>query len=340
MESFSYWSQNSFSSRTILWCEPWCCVSIGHQKQVILLALLQDWRNLHTTWMRPPDAGGISLTKHCVVMARFARELTDTVLCCTQYSRVSEPGTIEITHSGTTQATSQLNRVCGQKQMLHMRKSWIPLQAVQPQEKPWQELLIFLVMISSEQVEPKWTQRVLARHRKNSKLVSEDWNDVTFTGQKIRWMKDSQSGSCIEVSQQKAIDKLEVMPVAWDTKEDLHCTPAMHTRYKINWRQIRTQFQCCYKFSRCASMAASPTIGDVNALNKLAKQLNSQPMKLQFWPLTGPLWIIGFPWYFPPKQQRWIFTKRHDSVLSRIAWAVVNGRNDIWKSNWLWKSKD
>ena len=53
--------------------------------------------------------------------------------------------------------------------------------------------------------------------------------------------------------------------------------------------------QCCYKFSRCASKAASPTIGDVKALNKLATQCKSQPVKLQFWPLTGPLRIIGFP---------------------------------------------
>ena len=31
------------------------------------------------------------------------------------------------------------------------------------------------------------------------------------------------------------------------------------------------------------------------ALNKLARQLKSQPVKLQFWPLTGPLRILGFP---------------------------------------------
>ena len=55
-----------------------------------------------------------------------------------------------------------------------------------------------------------------------------------------------------------------------------------------------TQFQCCYKFSRCASRAASPTIGDVRALNKLARKLKSQPVKLQFWPLTGPLVILEF----------------------------------------------
>ena len=74
----------------------------------------------------------------------------------------------------------------------------------------------------------------------------------------------------------------------------------MHTRYRsllreMNCLQIRTQFQCCYKFSRCAPMATSPTIGDVKALDKLARRLKSQPVKLQFWPLTGPLRIIGVP---------------------------------------------
>ena len=65
---------------------------------------------------------------------------------------------------------------------------------------------------------------------------------------------------------------------------------------QINWLQSRTQFQCCCKFSRCASKAASPTIGGVKALNKLATQLKSQPVKLQFWPLTGKLRILGFPY--------------------------------------------
>ena len=39
----------------------------------------------------------------------------------------------------------------------------------------------------------------------------------------------------------------------------------------------------------------SPTIGDVMFLNKLARQIKSQPVKLLYWPLTGPLRILGFP---------------------------------------------
>ena len=42
-------------------------------------------------------------------------------------------------------------------------------------------------------------------------------------------------------------------------------------------------------------MAASPTIGDAKSLNKLARQIKSQPVQLQYWPLTGPLRILGFP---------------------------------------------
>ena len=73
-------------------------------------------------------------------------------------------------------------------------------------------------------------QRVLARLRKDFQVGSEDWIDVNFTGQRIFWMKDSQSGSCTEVSQQKAIDEVEEISVERNTKEDLHCTPAMPLR--------------------------------------------------------------------------------------------------------------
>ena len=44
-------------------------------------------------------------------------------------------------------------------------------------------------------------QRVLTRLRKDFQVGSEDWNDVTFTGQRSRWTKDPQTGSYIEVSQ-------------------------------------------------------------------------------------------------------------------------------------------
>ena len=141
-------------------------------------------------------------------------------------------------------------------------------------------------------------QRVLTRLRK-IQVGSEDWNDVALTRQRIRWTQDSQNGPYIEVSPEKTIDELEEIQVERNTKEDLRCTPSMHTMCKglleqINWLQSRTQFQCCHKFSRCASMAPSPTVGDVKSLNKLARQLKSQPVKLQYLPLPAPLRILGF----------------------------------------------
>ena len=124
-------------------------------------------------------------------------------------------------------------------------------------------------------------QRVLARLRKYFHGGAEDWNDVTFTRQRICWMKDPQSGSCIDVCQEKAIDELEVIPAERNTKEEPHWTPAIHTEYRSLLGQITLVskqdtvsmllqvFHMCFKGS-------FPTIGDVKALNKLARQLKSQ----------------------------------------------------------------
>ena len=70
---------------------------------------------------------------------------------------------------------------------------------------------------------------VLTRLGKDLPVGSEDWNDVTLTGQRLCWTKDPQSASCIEVSQEKAIEELEEISVERNAKEDLHRTPAMHT---------------------------------------------------------------------------------------------------------------
>ena len=58
-----------FNDNPLMWTVM-LCVNY-HQKQDIFLTLLRDLRNLHTAWMRPPDAGGTSLTRHCAVMAWF-----------------------------------------------------------------------------------------------------------------------------------------------------------------------------------------------------------------------------------------------------------------------------
>ena len=70
-------------------------------------------------------------------------------------------------------------------------------------------------------------QRVPTRLRKDFQVGSEDWNAVTFTGQRFRWTKDPQTGSHIEVSQERAIEELEEIPVERTTKEYFHCTLAI-----------------------------------------------------------------------------------------------------------------
>ena len=74
----------------------------------------------------------------------------------------------------------------------------------------------------------------------------------------------------------------------------------MHTAYRsvlgqLNWLQSRTQVHLCYKFSRCASAASSPTIGDVREINKVVRTMKSQYVDARFWPLKGNQRILGFP---------------------------------------------
>ena len=56
-------------------------------------------------------------------------------------------------------------------------------------------------------------QRVLAILRIGFQVGSEYRNDVLFTGKRIRWMKGPQLGPSIEVSQVRAIEELEEIPV-------------------------------------------------------------------------------------------------------------------------------
>ena len=83
-------------------------------------------------------------------------------------------------------------------------------------------------------------------------------------------------------------------------KDNIQCNPQLHTAYRsvlgqLNWLQSRTQVHICYKFSRCASAAASPTIGDVREINKVVRTLKSQYVDGRFRPLKGSQRILGMP---------------------------------------------
>ena len=84
-------------------------------------------------------------------------------------------------------------------------------------------------------------------------------------------------------------------------KDNLPCSPSMQTAYRsvlgqLNWLQSRTQCHICYRFSRCASAAAKPTIADVREINKtVCSYSQSQYIDGRFWPVKGPTRIVGMP---------------------------------------------
>ena len=166
-------------------------------------------------------------------MAWFPHEPIDAVTYCLLCSRVSKlaiTGYKELSHSRTAQKTLSLIHENSRKWKLHLRKRWITQLEVQLQENPWQASSIYLWMISLEQVETN--NACYEDLEKDFQVGPEDWNDVALTGPRIRWTQDSQNGPYIEVSQNKAIDELEEIPVERKTKEDLHCTPLVHTMYR------------------------------------------------------------------------------------------------------------
>ena len=59
--------------------------------------------------------------------------------------------------------------------------------------------------------------------------------------------------------------------------------------------QSWTQCQACYRFSRWASVAASPTCVDVRALYKVARSIRTDSCVLRYWPLKGSLCLAGYP---------------------------------------------
>ena len=122
-----------------------------------------------------------------------------------------------------------------------------------------------------------------------------------FVGQRLQWKhEDDPNKGYISVNQKLAVEAVEEISFDKKSKNDVQVTPQQHTAYRsvlgqINWLQSRTQAHVCYRFSRCASKAAKPTIGDVRELNKLVRVLKATEIELRFWPLKGPLRILGYP---------------------------------------------
>jgi len=147
---------------------------------------------------------------------------------------------------------------------------------------------------------PEFEQRVLTKIRKDFNVGSEDKNDIMFVGQRIKWKTHDKHGPYISCDQKLAVDQLEEIKVDKQLKDSMTCSPQMHTAYRsvlgqLNWLQSRTQCHICYRFSRCASAAANPTIADVKELNKTVRTLKSQYIDARFWPIKGSMRIVGMP---------------------------------------------
>ena len=121
-----------------------------------------------------------------------------------------------------------------------------------------------------------------------------------FVGQRIKWKTHDKFGPYISADQKLAVDAVEEIKFEKSLKDNIACTPQLHTAYRsvlgqLNWLQSRTQAQLCYKFSRCASAASSPTMGDVREINKVVRTLKNQYVDARFWPLNGTQRILGMP---------------------------------------------
>ena len=123
-----------------------------------------------------------------------------------------------------------------------------------------------------------------------------------FTGQRVKWIIDEKTKkkSHITVEQPLCVSELTEVVTPKGLKDEDKCDKDLHTAYRsllgsINWLQSRTQFQSCYQFSRCASAAAPPTIGDCKALNKLCRRIVGDPMELMFWALQGDPKLVAIP---------------------------------------------
>ena len=262
--------QLSFKDSLIVWIVM-LCVNC-HQKHVILLILLQDRRTLHTAWMMLPrrwwNILDKTLCRYGMVPARADR------YCYVLYSIQSRERTWKQNNSTQWHDTSNVSiKPCVRTEAdAAFEKILDPIPG-SPATGNSEVGIIYLFvddLFGTGGTEMK--QRVLARLR-ISKMV-----------QKTGMMCSSQDKEFVEWrihNQELRLVKKRLLR-NWrrslynETRKKISTvSPAMHTRHssllgQINWLQSRTQFQCCHKFSGCASKAASPTIGDLKALNKLA----------------------------------------------------------------------
>jgi len=94
---------------------------------------------------------------------------------------------------------------------------------------------------------PEFEKRVLSKIRKDFNVGSEDKIDIMFVGQRITWKNHEKFGNYISCDQKLAVDQLEEIKVEKHMKDNMPCSPSMHTAYRsvlgqLNWLQSRAQY--------------------------------------------------------------------------------------------------
>ena len=170
---------------------------------------------------------------------------------------------------------------------------------------------------------PEFLEKFKKVVKSQFKIGHEDVNDLMFTGQRVKWVieEKTKKKSHIAVEQSLCFRELTEVVIPKGLKHEEKCDKDLHTAYRsllgsINWLQPRTQFQSCYQFSRCASAASSPNIGDCKALDKLCRQIVGDPMELMF----GQFKVI----------QGWLLC-----LMQRSETTVINHFNVLWLFSWL-----
>ena len=120
---------------------------------------------------------------------------------CVVLKRVSQNGTERALHEGMAQMTSQLNRVCDHREMQNLSECWIPLK--EARQIRGRNLKPFLTWSLRKSWNRNGTTCPSQTYKKTVfKLVQKNGMTCSVTGQRIRWMRDLQSGPSIEVSQE------------------------------------------------------------------------------------------------------------------------------------------
>ena len=138
-------------------------------------------------------------------MAWFPRELIDVVMCCAHPKRVSQIGTKGVLHMGMVYMTSHSNRFRDHREVQHLDNVG----------SHWRKPCYNQIRGRNHKLLCRWSLRKRwnrngttcpSQTQKDFQVGSEDWNDVLLTGQRIRQMKDPQSGPSLEVSQRRRLE--------------------------------------------------------------------------------------------------------------------------------------